>query len=70
MSKTKDYKIGYCPIRDDDCIGKECMMCIKVDHPLHHPFHIIYKCGLVTISAGYDHGDSQDIDHELREDLD
>lgn len=55
-----------CPIKNDVCLGKECAMAVKMDHPLISAYDIVWKCGLVNDPDILEHGKAYVIDIENR----
>lgn len=67
MKKERSTRMAarkLCPIRNDECLGRECAMAVKLDHPLISAYDILWVCGLVNNSDTIQLGEAHVIDRK------
>lgn len=52
----------FCPILKGECVGKNCAMVVKLDHPNISAYNKYWVCGLVASHDTIKHGTVQIID--------
>lgn len=38
----------YCPFLHGECMGRECAMAVKIDHPNVSAYNVVWTCGLIA----------------------
>ena len=55
---------AFCPILNNECVGRKCAMAVKIGSAtLRRPHEAIWLCGLVSTDMVINHGNAQVVEH-------